>query len=230
MNACIFANGELDFKPALANNSGDCLTCDYVIAADGGARHCLSLGIRPDLIIGDMDSIDPDAESTYSGIETISFPREKDSTDTECAIDESLKRNYSQVTILGGVGGRIDHTMGNMALAIKYAGKVALVTKDGLLIGLGASHECKLNGPIGSIVSIVAWGESAKVQTKGLKYPINNEVFETGSRGISNEISKSTSSIFVITGTILLFIEKNIRFCFTHHDKTSSNSIGNDPG
>lgn len=147
MNACIFANGELDFNPALANNSGDCLSCDYVIAADGDARHCLNLGIRPDLIIGDMDSIDPDAESTYSGIEKISFRREKDSTDTECAIDKSLKRNYSQVTIFGGVGGRVDHTIGNLALAVKYAGRVALVTKDGLLIGLGPSHECKLNDP-----------------------------------------------------------------------------------
>jgi thiamine pyrophosphokinase len=230
MNACIFANGELDFQPTLARNPGDGVSCDCIIAADGGARHCLKLGIKPDLIIGDMDSIDSVTEATLAGIEEISFPREKDKTDTECAIDEALRRKYSQVTILGGVGGRIDHTMGNMALAIKYAGKVALVTKDGLLIGLGAWHECKLNGPIGSIVSIVAWGESAKVQTKGLKYPINNEVLETGSRGISNEISKSTSSIFVINGTILLFIEKNIRFCFTHHDKTFSNSTGNGPG
>lgn len=219
MNACIFANGELDFQPAFTRNSGDCISCDCIIAADGGARHCLSLGIKPDIIIGDMDSIDPVAESTYAGIEKISFPREKDKTDTACAIDEALKRNYSQITILGGIGGRIDHTMGNLALTAKYAGKVALVTNDGLLIGLGASHKCSLNGPIGSIVSIIAWGESAKVQTRGLKYPLDNEVLETGSGGIHNEISESSSLIYVITGTILLFIEKNILFCFTNHDK-----------
>lgn len=120
MNACIFANGELDFKPALANNSGDCLSCDCIIAADGGARHCLNLGIRPDLIIGDMDSIDPDTESTYSGIVKIPFRREKDKTDSEYAIIEALKFNYSHMTIFGGIGGRIDHTIGNLWLAAVF--------------------------------------------------------------------------------------------------------------
>ena len=230
MNACIFANGELDFQPTLAYNPGDCISCDYIIAADGGALQCLKLGIKPDLIIGDMDSIDPVAETTFVEIERILFPREKDKTDTECAVDEALKRNYSQVTILGGVGGRIDHTIGNMALTAKHAGKVALITKDGLLVGLGPSHKCTLDGTIGSIVSIVAWGESAKVQTRGLKYPIDNEVFETGSRGISNEISGTPSSIYVNNGIILLFIEKSIRFCFSCQGKIYPNSTGNSPG
>ena len=213
MNACIFANGELDFQPHLAPRSGDCISCDCIIAADGGARHCLKLGFKPDLIIGDMDSIDFAAELTYDGIEKISFPREKDKTDTECAIDEALKRDFSQVTIIGGVGGRIDHTIGNLALVAKNAGKVALVTKDGLLIGLGASHECKLDGPVGSIVSMIAWGENAKIRTRGLKYPINNESLETGSKGISNEIEVSPSSIYVTAGRILLFLEKQISLC-----------------
>lgn len=230
MNAFIIANGELDFQPVLNCNSGDPVSCDCVIAADGGARHCIKLGIKPDLIIGDMDSIDSVTESTLAGVEKISLPQGKNSTDTECAINEALRRSFSQVTILGGLGGRIDHTMGNLALTAKYAGKVALVTKDGLLLGLGASHECKLRGSIGSIVSIFSWGEGAKVQTRGLKYPINNELLENGSRGISNEISESSTSIYVITGTILLFIERNIQFCFTQHHMTFSNSTGNVPG
>ena len=95
----------------------------------------------------------------------------------------------------------------------KNAGKVALVTKDGLLIGLGASHECKLDGPVGSIVSMIAWGENAKIRTRGLKYPINNESLETGSKGISNEIEVSPSSIYVMAGRILLFLEKQISLC-----------------
>jgi thiamine pyrophosphokinase len=228
MNACIFANGELDFQHILAYNTGDCISCNCIIAADGGARHCCKLGIKPDLIIGDMDSIDSLTELTFAGITKISLPREKNLTDTECAIKEALKRKYSQVTILGGIGGRIDHTIGNIVLVVKYAGKVALVTKDGLLIGLSSSHACKLNGPVGSIVSMVPWGEVAKVQTSGLKYPINNEVLKIGSRGISNEISGSPSSIYVSSGTILLFIEKSIRFCFNHHDTRCSNSKGNE--
>lgn len=230
MNACIFANGELDFQPSLAHNSGDCISCDYIIAADGGARHCRKLGIKPDLIVGDMDSIDSLTELALAGITKILLPKEKNITDTECAIDEALRRKFSQVTILGGVGGRIDHTIGNIALVAKYTGKVALVTKEGLLIGLSSSHECKLNGPVGSIVSIVPWGENVKVQTNGLKYPINNEVIKIGSRGISNEISESSSSIYVTSGTILLFIEKSIRFCFDHHDTHYSKSKGNDHG
>ena len=142
---------------------------------------------------------------------------------------KTLKRKYSQVTILGGIGGRIDHHW-QYSPCRKVCGKVALVTKDGLLIGLSSSHACKLNGPVGSIVSMVPWGEVAKVQTSGLKYPINNEVLKIGSRGISNEISGSPSSIYVSSGTILLFIEKSIRFCFNHHDTRCSNSKGNEHG
>lgn len=226
MNACIFANGELDFQPAPASNLCECISCDYIIAADGGARSCLNLGIKPDLIIGDMDSIDSDTESTLAGVERVLFPREKDKTDTECTIDEALKRNYSQVTILGGVGSRIDHTIGNIALAARYAGKVALATNDGLLIGLGSSHKCTLSGPLGSIVSIVVWGERARIQTRGLKYPIDNANLETGAGGISNEISEDSSTIYVITGTVLLFIEKSINYYFTCQGKALSNSIG----
>lgn len=226
MNACIFVNEELDFQPSLASGCGDCVPCDYIIAADGGARQCLKLGIRPDLIIGEVDTIDSPMESGLAGIEKISISKGNDATDTEYAISEALKRKYSQVTIVGGVGGRIDHTIGNLALIAKYAGKVAMVTKDGLLLGLSSSHVCKLNGPAGSIVSIVAWGESAKIQTRGLKNFKNDEVLEIAISGISNEISESSSSIYVIAGTILLFIEKNIRFCFTHNDKTSSNPTG----
>jgi thiamine pyrophosphokinase len=226
MNACIFTNDEFDFHPSESTDSGDCISCDFVIAADGGAGRCLDLGIKPDLIVGNTDSVEAVAESEIAGIEKVLFPREKDRTNTEYAIDEAFDRHCSQITILGGTGGRIDHAMENMALLARYAGKVALVTRHGLLVGLGPLHECRLSGSTGALVSIVAWGENARVRSKGLKYPFDGERIEAGSRGISNEISEGASSIYVITGTILLFVEKMFRFHLTSPNEMVLQSSG----
>lgn len=215
MNACIFTNAEFDFQPSDTADFDDCIPCDFIIAADGGARRCLDLGIKPDLIFGDTNSAETVAESEIVGIEKVVFPRGTDKTNTEYAIDEAFDRHCSQITILGDTGGRIDHTMENMALVARYAGKVALVTRHGLLVGLGPLHECKLSGSTGATVSVIAWGENARIRSKGLKYPYTGESIEAGSRGRSNEISDNTSSIYVIAGTILLFVEKFFRFCLT---------------
>ncbi|HLV32057.1 MAG TPA: thiamine diphosphokinase [Chitinispirillaceae bacterium] len=210
MNACIFANGEIDSGFPLSSYCNGTIKCELVIAADGGVSNCLSLGIKPDLIVGDMDSIDSTSDLLTNGIERITYPTKKDKTDTECAVDIAFQRKCEQVTIIGGMGKRFDHTLGNISLLAKYPGRIGMATPGGLIIALGQNHKCSFEGPLGAIVSIIVWGSEACVVSSGLEYQLNGKPVFTGTKGISNRIVKSPASLYVNFGTIILYIEKNI--------------------
>ena len=113
----VFANGALDdsgwVAPFLARASA-------VLAADGGLRHLLPLGRRPDVLIGDLDSLPPGVDAETMAAQTIRYPRDKDETDLELALLHAIGR-YSgrEVLILGGFGGRVDHMLANV-LPVSY--------------------------------------------------------------------------------------------------------------
>ena len=90
---------------------------DYVICADGGWDIATELGILPNLLIGDFDSI---KSPLPDGIETIKFLPEKDYTDLDLAIRTAVEKGYSHLTVIGGIGGRLDHTIANIQLLSHY--------------------------------------------------------------------------------------------------------------
>jgi thiamine pyrophosphokinase len=91
------------------------------ICCDGGVRHFQYLGIKPDVIIGDMDSIDPALQASYSkqGVKIIKYPVNKDFTDTELALNYALNLKPEAIFIWGALGGRIDHALANVFLLCK---------------------------------------------------------------------------------------------------------------
>ena len=92
-------------------------SADYIIAADGGQNRAREFGLQPDCVIGDFDSttLNEDFDCLY-----ITYPAEKDLTDTEAALTHALEKGCRNVILLGGMGGRLDHTMGNIGLLDKY--------------------------------------------------------------------------------------------------------------
>lgn len=88
---------------------------DFFIFCDGGLRHRAGLGVRPDLIIGDFDSFS-EAEARADGAPMVVLPREKDDTDTVAAAKEGLSRGFKEFLLIGAIGGRLDHTLGNVYL------------------------------------------------------------------------------------------------------------------
>ena len=111
----IFANGELpDLDKARALLQQD----DYIICADGGTRHALALDVRPDLIVGDMDSVEDEQLQNLkeAGVSVEIFPHNKDETDLELALQRAIGLNPAQVIIIAGLGGRLDQTLANIAL------------------------------------------------------------------------------------------------------------------
>ncbi len=111
----IFANGELpNIEKARALVKAD----DHIICADGGTHHALALGVTPHLVIGDMDSV------TKAEVERLKkadvplelYPRDKNETDLEVALNRALERNPSSILMMGTLGGRLDQTLGNISL------------------------------------------------------------------------------------------------------------------
>lgn len=84
---------------------------DLILAADGGYRHCLALGLRPHLLLGDFDSLE---QTLPQEIPTLTFPPEKDDTDTMLCLKLGLERGFRRFHLYGGTGGRLDHTLANL--------------------------------------------------------------------------------------------------------------------
>lgn len=202
MHSVIFCNGALSLAPQ--HLSALIASADLLIAADGGYHHLKSLSITPNIIIGDMDSIDVKDHPT---IETIRFDSNKNQTDTELAIIEALNRGSKKITLLAATGRRLDHTIGNIELIKKYAGLVSLIENDRTLVALKGPATLQLNGEVGKIVSLFsAETRCPCITTSGLKYNLNNEKLFFPTHGVSNEIEKNPSSISIETGLLLVCV------------------------
>lgn len=184
MRAVIFANGRLS-RPIMLQPD------DLIIAADGGSHYCLGLGIRPQVVIGDLDSVREDELETLSklGAEIITYPSRKDFTDLELALLEAQKRGADQVVVLAGLGNRWDQSLANILLPTMLPGlQVSLV--DGLqeLHFIHPGETLEITGRAGDIVSLIPVGGDAHgITTHGLEYPLFSETLRLGStRGISN--------------------------------------------
>ena len=113
--AVIFVNGRI---PDLDQVRKLIRPNDHLIAADGGTRHALALGLLPSLVIGDLDSLNPGDRRKLEAARTEIriYPRSKDETDFELALNHSVSAGYSEILVVGALGNRLDQTLGNLAL------------------------------------------------------------------------------------------------------------------
>lgn len=200
----IFANGELpDKEKARALLHED----DFIIAADGGTRHVLALGRMPNIIIGDLDSLPVNLEPSTLNIELMQFPADKNETDLELAIQHALTLNPQEVIIIGALGGRLDQTLGNIALISNLQPATCnLKLNDGLEEVFFCHDHAEVNGAAGDIVSLIPWqGEVTGILTQGLKWVLQNEtLYPHKTRGISNEMTGDTATIKIKSGLLLV--------------------------
>lgn len=188
---------------------------DFVIAADSGLRHAAVLGLRVDLVVGDMDSVDPDllATAVEHGTAATRYPVDKDSTDLELALDAALAREPRSVVIIGAHTGRIDHLLGAIGL---FAVTVPLVDEllwiDGTITITGSvpDRPVTVHGASGDRVSLIpSAGDAANIVTSGLRWNLHGEALAAGStRGISNIITAAPATITVGGGMLLIIHER----------------------
>lgn len=203
MVAVIVGNGEVSesIKEELPKGA-------YVICADGGVRHMKKLGLSPDIIIGDMDSVDEDISES----KTIRYPVRKDFTDSEIAVCYALEKGFDEIVMAGVTGNRLDHTLTNLFLLkqISESGKKGIII-DGSNKVYYAEKDNVILGKPGDIVSIIPVGEDVfGITTYDLDYPLNNEILKFGkSRGVSNVMMKNTCRITIAGGTALIIKSKD---------------------
>lgn len=176
---------------------------DYVICADGGYNHAKKLGIKPAVVVGDMDSI---GDNDYDG-EIINLPIRKDFTDSEVCIKYILLKHFEEVMMLGFTGKRQDHSITNMLLLKQFADVEtnAYIVDEYNEIRF-TSNENNIYGKKGDIVSIIPiTGDLVGVTTQGLDYPLDNETLAFGeSRGVSNIMKSDKCKITITSGQGLI--------------------------
>jgi thiamine pyrophosphokinase len=202
----IFANGALpDAARARALVRAD----DFIVCADGGTRHALDLGLTPQAIIGDLDSLTEAERAHVAGADVIlrQYPHDKDETDLELALGYCLEQNPSSVLIVGALGRRLDHTLGNVAL-LTDARLAALDCRldDGLEEALLCHGRSEVFGRRDDVVSLIPWGAPVfGVRTEGLRWPLKGEtLYPDKTRGLSNEMLSEAALVRLESGPLLI--------------------------
>jgi len=181
-----------------------------VIAADGGADFLLKQNIVPDILIGDLDSV---SEKTLHILkkqtEILSFPPEKDKTDSEIALDYCIERGFDTVTLVNAVNGRLDHTLANIFLIEKFLHKglsVYFINSTNEIFFLHDKDEIHLEEKAGSEISLIPLTQDVFiVSSQGLKYPLKDEILcRDHSRGVSNVAEDSQIRIKISSGILLI--------------------------
>ncbi len=206
----IFANGELpNLEKARALLRDD----DFIIAADGGTRHALALGLTPNIIIGDLDSATFDLRPlTEKGTQIIRHPADKNETDLELAIQHALELNPNSIVIAAALGGRIDQTLANISLlSDERLSQKDVRLDDGVEEVFFCRNAAQVKGNIGDTVSLIPWnGSVGGVAASGLKWTLKNEtLFSHKSRGISNEMTAEIATVKIQLGLLLVVHRRN---------------------
>jgi thiamine pyrophosphokinase len=183
----------------------------HVIAADSGYDHARAHGIEVDLLVGDLDSISPAAleEAKAAGIPIELHPTAKDATDLALALLEARDLGATQVTVIAGDGGRLDHLLTSvLALADPELAtmQVDAWIGDAWVRALHGPGLARVRGKPGEVVTLAAIGGVAGgVRTEGLVYPLRGEsLFPGSTRGVSNELEDTEAEVWVEDGTLLI--------------------------
>ena len=185
---------------------------DLVIAADGGGRWLEGQGVRPHLVVGDLDSLDATTIESLrgSGTRISRHPPEKDASDTELALEAAVAAGADQIVVLGAVGGsRLDHELANVLLLVDPAfaaidvrlqrGPTKLRAIDGpasLTIEVGAG---------GTVTLLPIGADAVGVRTRGLKYGLDDGTLVMGrSRGLSNVVVEEPATVSLLAGSLLV--------------------------
>lgn len=210
MKTVIVANGDIK-DPASARQRME--RAELIVAADGGTLHCLALGHQPDVIIGDLDSVQSEslAKLKADSTQVIEHPSRKDATDLELALELAKDRGATEMVILGAVGGRWDQTLANFQLVSSARWRqqrLEVVDGPQSVYPIHPGVPFSLPGNPGDLVSLIPYGgDAAGVHSEGLEYPLNGETLAHGkSRGISNVLVESPARVWLVDGILLCLI------------------------
>lgn len=201
-NRCVIIGGGDCSVQLLKSNITD---NDYIICADSGYDIAEKTGIKPDLLIGDFDSIKAFPEN----VSTITLPVEKDVTDSVAAFNEGLKKCFDSFVLFGGTGGRFEHTFANVSLMANASksGLSFMIIDETHIFRCITNSSLKIERKNNQQISVFAYGDKAYgVTEKGFYYKLENYTLDpfNGALGTSNHIIDEYGEIFVENGTVIV--------------------------
>jgi thiamine pyrophosphokinase len=215
MDALIVTGGE---GPALPVLEGLASSADFIVAADSGLDVLAETSFSPDYIVGDFDSLQDKALlRKYAKAHIMKYPRDKDATDTEIALDLCFAKGALRVTIAGGAGGRLDHALGILYLFKRDLVPQAWHGRSESLFYLQAGNSGWFKTIPGATVSVFPLMEASEgMASKGLKWPLAGLCWKAGDYGISNvavgdeiSIKAGSSALLVILPSGAECLSKN---------------------
>ena len=181
---------------------------DYIVFCDSGLRHLEPLQVKPSLIVGDFDSHD----NPHLDVETIVLPCEKDDTDTVFAVKEAIKRGFDDFLLIGVVGARLDHTLGNVSilLYLDSIGKKGIVIDDYSEMEIVSKEPAYIEDSYAFFSLLNVSGTAKGITIENAKYLLNNaEITCEYQYGVSNEvIPGKTAKVSILEGKLLLIKDR----------------------
>lgn len=181
---------------------------DFIVFCDSGLKHLEALQVKSGLIVGDFDSHD----NPQLDVETIVLPCEKDDTDTVFAVKEAIKRGYNEFLLIGVIGARLDHTLGNVSilLYLDSLGKKGTIIDDYSEMEIVSSEPVYIDDSFAYFSLLNISGIAKGITIENAKYPLNNaEITCEYQYGVSNEVTPGmTAKVTVKEGKLLLIKDR----------------------
>ena len=205
--ACIITGGDVSeqFLSAYLEKH----TSELRIVVDGALEITHGLGVKPDYIVGDFDTVNQELLEYYDKDIILRHPPEKDQTDTELAIETALNSGCDSLVFFGATGSRLDHSLGNIFLLeylLKQGIKAEILNENNKLYLKNNSFILKRKASRGDFVSLLPLTETVEnVTLRGFKYPVENLTFyREKTLGISNEITEEEASVEFSKGIFIV--------------------------
>jgi thiamine pyrophosphokinase len=201
MRALVVANGEAPSQSLLRELADE---AELVIGADGGTLAVLAAHVEPDVVTGDLDSLDS-AIRAHLGPDRLVLDANPDRTDLQKAIDLALARGAKEVTVVGFGGARADHALANLSVLVLYRGICRMRLVDDLFEICLVDGQVEFEAEAGTVVSLVALGRCEGVTTRGLRWDLEDYPLAFSPYGVHNEVVRNPATVSVREGDLLLF-------------------------
>lgn len=179
----------------------------YIIAVDGGLNHLAKMNIKPDVIIGDLDSANKEFLELYSDVPIQRYPVDKDDTDLELAVGYALKQKPDKIYIYGALGKRPDHELATFHLLRRHPEKIIVETENEIIFAF--DKPIIVDCSPGQTLSFIPLGiPPTGVTSQGLKWELHNATLDYRFMSISNVTVSDKFQIDIKTGDLLLIMGK----------------------
>ncbi|RMG60928.1 MAG: thiamine diphosphokinase [Calditrichaeota bacterium] len=201
--ALLVVNGELTNEQL---NRVGAEQFETIICTDGAAHHLLGLGLEPQVVVGDLDSLAAAGGELPGSVRRLHRPSQE-LNDLEKALLYCREEGFRQVVVVGVGGGRLDHALNNLSVLSRYDGTFDLQIHDAYGRIFFVRRRWRARVEPGQLISLIPIGRAEGVTTRGLRYPLKNEPLEFGRReGLSNVAEQADVEVTLTRGLLVLFL------------------------